>query len=75
MRRLLKPGGVVLVVASRRCGSLSDFERRARVEFAAENWGTDYDVRTMSLLAGKKCFPYVVALRHHQLGPPTAWEN
>ena len=64
LRRFLKPGGTALVVASRREGSLRDFEEGAKGEFAVDNWGSGYDAFVMSLLGGKKCFPEVLSLRH-----------
>ena len=56
--------GVAYVVASRRCGSLRDFESAAKVCFDVENWGSEYDLLTTSLLGSKKCFPEVLSLRH-----------
>jgi len=64
LKRYLKPHGVAINVASRRCGSLADFESCVRSDFAVENWGQRYDVLTSSLLAGKKCHPEVLSLRH-----------
>ena len=70
LRRFVKPvTGVALVVASRRCGSLQDFETAARGEFIVENWGAHYDAMTHSLLAGKKCFPQVLSLRPVHTAP------
>lgn len=63
IRRWLSATGVCVVVASRRCGSLADFERCARGEFAVHAWPQPYDDTVAAKFKGHKCYPSVMTLR------------
>ena len=63
LRRWLARDGTAICVASRRCGSLTDFERCARAEFAVDNWPADFDAKVSERFRAQKCHPYVLTLR------------
>eukprot|EP00966_Prymnesium_polylepis_P001115 25431-Prymnesium_polylepis.1 len=62
LRRHVRPGGVILVVASHRCGSLDDFECCARADFHVDKWSGAYDEQVTSRFAHAKCRPGVLCL-------------
>ena len=62
LRRCLRPNGVVFLVASRRCGSLGDFEQCCRQDFYVRNWGCGYDDLVSSRFGHAKCSPSVLCL-------------
>lgn len=64
IRRWLAPNGVCVIVASRRCGSLADFDRVARGEFGVHAWPTPYDATVAARFKGAKCYPDILTLRH-----------
>ena len=66
IRGHMRSNGCTIVVASRRCGSMSDFEACARSnELSVQSLGTDYlgDAAT-ARFRHAKCFPLVYLLRH-----------
>lgn len=64
LKRFLHPFGRVMLVASKRCGSLEDFAQVARVEFAMEDLGLNYDNSVKQRFQSQKCFPRVLTLAH-----------
>ena len=62
IKRWLKPSGCTLVIASRRCGSLDDFERVARGEFGVGTWPANYNSTVTRRFRAQKCFPSVMTL-------------
>ena len=62
LRRCLRPNGVVFLVASRRCGSLGDFEQCCRQDFYVRNWGSAYDELVSARFGHAKCSPSVLCL-------------
>ena len=66
IKRWLSPSGVAIVVCSRRCGSLSDFERCAQRDYTicVDAWPQEYDAAVTARFRGQKCFPNVITLKH-----------
>jgi SAM-dependent methyltransferase len=62
LARWLSPRGCVVVIASRRCGSLADFERAAHAGFCVSRWPAHYDEAVSARFRSVKCFPSVLTL-------------
>ena len=62
IKRWIKPSGCAIVIASRRCGSLADFERCARGELRVVPWPASYDEAVTRRFRGQKCFPNIMTL-------------
>jgi len=67
--RALRPGGLFLMIASKRNGSLDKFVTLARTTFPSTQVSDDYDADvTKAIRRSSKCFPIMVRLAHPPQG-------
>ena len=63
LKRVVNPvHGRVLLMASRRCGSLDDFKQLARTEFTVVDRGQAYDETVARRFRGSKCWPELLEM-------------